>query len=110
MHILKENIDCELHNNFRPRELILTILFFLVTVLEFTGGVPFEILRPVVERTTYEQLFRLEDYNPYLMKDTHCLWEQHCKRRFRTKRREELESWREMYIVRKIWFHSTKRC
>ncbi len=68
-------------------------------MLEFIGGVPFDILRPVLERTTCEQLMALEDYNPYLIEDTHCLWEQHCKRRFRMKSREELETWRDMYIV-----------
>lgn len=75
---------------------------FSLSVLEFIGGVPFDILRPVLERTTCEQLMVLEDFNPYLMEDTHCLWEQHCKRRFRMKNREELETWRDMYIVRII--------
>lgn len=76
-------------------------------VLEFIGGVPFDILRPVLERTTYEQLITLEDYNPYLMEDTHCLWEQHCKLRFRSKSRQELETWRDMYMVRNLHVRST---
>lgn len=75
----------------------------MVIVLEYIGGVPVDILRPVLERTTCEQLMTLEDYNPYLLEDTNWLWEQHCKRRFRTRHREELETWREMYIVRKVW-------
>lgn len=29
-----------------------------------TGGVPFEILEPVLERCTPEQLLRIEEYNP----------------------------------------------
>lgn len=28
------------------------------------GGVPFEILEPVLERCTPEQLLRIEEYNP----------------------------------------------
>ncbi|XP_037051698.1 transcription elongation factor B polypeptide 3-like [Bradysia coprophila] len=79
-------------------EMCIRILQDNIDLLEFIGGVPFDILRPVLERTTCEQLMALEDYNPYLMEDTHCLWEQHCKRRFRSKSREELETWRDMYI------------
>ncbi|KAJ6646830.1 Transcription elongation factor B polypeptide 3, partial [Pseudolycoriella hygida] len=91
----KADSKCKIASLF---EMCMYILQDNIDLLEFTGGVPFDILRPVLERTTYKQLMTLEDYNPYLMEDTHCLWEQHCKRRFRTKRREELETWREMYI------------
>lgn len=83
-------------------ELVVNYLIVITIVLEFTGGVPFDILRPVIERATYEQLMTLEDYNPYLIEDTSYLWEQHCKRRFRSKHRQEMETWREMYIVREI--------
>uniref|UniRef100_A0A336KP71 CSON013174 protein n=1 Tax=Culicoides sonorensis TaxID=179676 RepID=A0A336KP71_CULSO len=69
-----------------------------IDYLEYTGGVPFDILKPVLERATVEQLLSLEDYNPYLIEDSDCLWEQHCKRRFRGKRPEEMESWREMFL------------
>jgi hypothetical protein len=34
------------------------------SVLYDTGGVPFEILEPVLERCTPEQLLRIEEYNP----------------------------------------------
>lgn len=33
-------------------------------VLHETGGVPFEILEPVLERCTPEQLLRIEEANP----------------------------------------------
>lgn len=36
----------------------------LFSVLYETGGVPFEILEPVLERCTPEQLLRIEEYNP----------------------------------------------
>lgn len=36
----------------------------LLSVLYETGGVPFEILEPVLERCTPEQLLRIEEYNP----------------------------------------------
>ena len=32
--------------------------------LEYVGGIPFDILQPVLERCTVSQLYTLEDYNP----------------------------------------------
>lgn len=72
---------------------------FIFLALEFTGGVPYDILRPVLERASPEQLFVLEDHNPYLMEESDELWELHCNRKFRGKHRLEMESWREMYLV-----------
>ncbi|ENN76416.1 hypothetical protein YQE_07077, partial [Dendroctonus ponderosae] len=40
----------------------------------------------------------LEFHNPYLIEDTDELWQLHCQKEFRNKKREELESWREMYL------------
>lgn len=78
-------------------ELCIRVLQKNIDALEFTGGVPFEILRPVVERASADQLLVLEYYNPYLMDDTDVLWQQHCSRRFRGYKRHEMETWREMY-------------
>ncbi|KAK8745093.1 hypothetical protein OTU49_000457, partial [Cherax quadricarinatus] len=69
-----------------------------IDALEFTGGIPFEILRPVLERASPHQLLSLEDFNNYLLDDTNVLWEVHCKRDFRNKKLEEMETWREMWI------------
>lgn len=71
-----------------------------IDLLDVTGGVPFDLLKPVLERASPEQLMNLEHYNPYLMEDSDVLWEQHCKRNFRMHKRkeEECESWREMYM------------
>lgn len=65
--------------------------------LGYTGGVPFDILKPILERATAEQLFRIEDLNPYLSEDTDSLWAALCKRDFKSAQREELECWREVY-------------
>ncbi|MCJ8730881.1 hypothetical protein PDJAM_G00189610 [Pangasius djambal] len=62
------------------------------------GGVPFEILEPVLERCTPEQLLRIEECNPVYMGVTDHLWERHCLRDFRNAQLEEYESWREMYL------------
>lgn len=66
--------------------------------MEYTGGVPYSILKPVLERATPDQLFTLENHNPYLIEDTDELWRLHCGKEFRPKRREEMESWRDMYM------------
>lgn len=68
-----------------------------IEFLECTGGVPFDILRPVLERAKPEQLSNIEYFNSYLLDDSDVLWEPHCKRKFRTRKREEMESWRDMY-------------
>ncbi|XP_012283397.1 transcription elongation factor B polypeptide 3 [Orussus abietinus] len=79
-------------------ELCIRVLIENIEALEFTGGVPFYILKPVLERATSDQLFMLEHHNPYLVEDTDALWQFHCNREFRNKQREEMETWREMYM------------
>ncbi|XP_047480628.1 transcription elongation factor B polypeptide 3-like [Penaeus chinensis] len=69
-----------------------------IDALEFTGGIPFEILQPVLERASPQQLITLEDYNSYLLEDTDVLWETHCKKDFKNKKLEDMETWREMWI------------
>ena len=67
--------------------------------LEYTGGVPYDLLKPVLQHATPDQLFMLEHYNPYLIEDTGELWQFHCQREFRTKQRQDMETAREMYLV-----------
>lgn len=80
-------------------DLCLRVLQKNIDALEYTGGVPFDILKPVLERATPQQLFHFEHYNPYLMDDSDTLWEHHCKIKFRSKKRQEMETWRELYMV-----------
>lgn len=79
-------------------ELCVRLLQKNIDAIEYTGGVPFDILRPILERATPTQLFSFEHYNPYLMEDSDVLWQQHCQRRFRGEKRQEMETWREMFI------------
>ncbi|KAG7208446.1 hypothetical protein KM043_014673 [Ampulex compressa] len=79
-------------------EMCIRVLIENIDALEFTGGVPYDIIKPVLERATPDQLFMLEHYNPYLIEDTDSLWQFHCNREFRNKQREEMETWREMYM------------
>ncbi|XP_066553240.1 elongin A, like isoform X2 [Amia ocellicauda] len=69
-----------------------------IDLLYDIGGVPFEILEPVLERCTPEQLLRIEECNPVYIGETDHLWVIHCKKDFRNEELEEYESWREMYI------------
>ncbi|XP_039994318.1 elongin A, like isoform X2 [Xiphias gladius] len=69
-----------------------------INLLHETGGVPFEILEPVLERCTPEQLLRIEECNPIYVGVTDHLWGKHCQRDFKDSRLQEYESWKEMYI------------
>ncbi|XP_063977701.1 transcription elongation factor B polypeptide 3 isoform X2 [Diachasmimorpha longicaudata] len=79
-------------------DLCIRVLIDNIDALEATGGVPYDILKPVLEKATPDQLFMLEHHNPYLIEDTDSLWQFHCNRQFRNKQREEMESSREMYM------------
>ena len=70
------------------------------SALEITGGVPYTILRPVLERANSQQLYNLEDHNPYLLQDTDELWKALCQKEYRKAVREEMETWRDLYLVR----------
>uniref|UniRef100_A0A3P8VR94 Elongin A, like n=1 Tax=Cynoglossus semilaevis TaxID=244447 RepID=A0A3P8VR94_CYNSE len=69
-----------------------------IDLLYETGGVPFEILEPVLERCTPEQLQRIEECNPIYVGVTDHMWGKHCQRDFRNSELLEYESWKEMYI------------
>ncbi|KAM9345467.1 elongin A, like [Symphorus nematophorus] len=69
-----------------------------INLLYETGGVPFEILEPVLERCTPEQLLRIEECNPIYVGVTDHLWGKHCQRDFKDSKLQEYESWKEMYI------------
>lgn len=77
--------------------LILCLTFSLA--LEYTGGVPFSILEPILKHASPDQLYNLEQYNDYLIEDTGVLWEYHCKKEFRSKVPNKNETWRNFYIV-----------
>jgi elongin-A len=80
--------------------LIASVTLYIISVIEYTGGVPYYILKPILQKATAEQLATFEHYNPYLMEESDALWEVHVNRRFKGKKRDEFESWREMYYVR----------
>lgn len=69
-----------------------------INMLFETGGVPFDILEPVLERCTPEQLLRIEEYNPIYIGETDHLWGKHCQRDFKDAKLQEYESWKEMYL------------
>ncbi|CAI9622441.1 unnamed protein product [Staurois parvus] len=66
--------------------------------IQEVGGVPYEILKPVLERCTPEQLNRIEECNPDFTEDSDHLWKKHCERDFKGHKLLEYESSREMYL------------
>ncbi|XP_797640.3 transcription elongation factor B polypeptide 3 isoform X1 [Strongylocentrotus purpuratus] len=64
-------------------------------------GVPYDIIKPVLEKCTPLQLLHLEDYNPYLIEDTDELWRTHAEKDFRKFKPQEMESFRELYLRKK---------
>ncbi|XP_076865114.1 elongin-A [Brachyhypopomus gauderio] len=66
--------------------------------IEEVGGVPFEILEPVLDRCTPEQLYRIEQFNQYFIEESADLWMRHCQRDFKREAPQEYESWRELYL------------
>ncbi|XP_020383677.2 elongin A, like isoform X2 [Rhincodon typus] len=62
------------------------------------GGVPFEIIEPVLGRCTPEQLFRIEECNPSFIEQSSHFWMKHCKKDFKNEEPQEYESWRELYL------------
>ncbi|KAL1432890.1 hypothetical protein MTO96_001886 [Rhipicephalus appendiculatus] len=79
-------------------EACLKVLMDNIEGMEYTGGVPYDILKPVLERCTPKQLYTLEDYNPYLLNDTDELWQAHCTREFKSSCPDAGETWRELYL------------
>ncbi|KAG5672456.1 hypothetical protein PVAND_002583 [Polypedilum vanderplanki] len=78
-------------------DLCIRVLQENIDFLECTGGVPFEILKPVLERAKPDQLSVIEYYNPYLLEESDILWKPHCQRKWKNKQPAEMETWREMY-------------
>ncbi|NWV34786.1 ELOA1 protein, partial [Grantiella picta] len=79
-------------------EQCIRLLLNNIDLLQEAGGVPFEILEPVLTRCTPEQLFRIEKCNLTFIKETDHLWKKHCQRDFKSESLLEYESWREMYL------------
>ncbi|XP_066530699.1 elongin-A isoform X2 [Hoplias malabaricus] len=66
--------------------------------IDEVGGVPFEILEPVLDRCTPEQLYRIEQVNQHFIEESDELWMRHCQRDFKRETPQEYESWRELYL------------
>uniref|UniRef100_A0A183BM02 TFIIS N-terminal domain-containing protein n=1 Tax=Globodera pallida TaxID=36090 RepID=A0A183BM02_GLOPA len=63
-------------------DICIRFLFNNIDAIDETGSIPFDVLRPILEKANAEQLMRLEKKNPYLREDTNYLWRNHCKREF----------------------------
>lgn len=78
-------------------ELCIRVMQENIDYLECTGGVPFEILKPVLEKAKPDQLRSIEYYNPYILDESDILWQPHCTRKWKNKKPQEMETWRDMY-------------
>ena len=36
----------------------------MLSAIDYVGGIPYDVLKPVIDRATAAQLYNLEDYNP----------------------------------------------
>lgn len=61
-------------------------------------GLPFYILRPVLEKCTPKQLIIIEDKNPRFLKESDYLWKKHSEREFQGCQPLEKETWRDLYM------------
>ena len=75
IHVLQENVD---------------------SIAE-CGGLPYSLLKPILERASPATLMEIEECNPDLMEDTGELWERFVRKSFPRSGREEMETWREVY-------------
>ncbi|KRY72014.1 Transcription elongation factor B polypeptide 3, partial [Trichinella pseudospiralis] len=80
-------------------DMCIRVLSDNIDQLEFTGGVPYAILRPVLCRATPQQLVKIEYFNPYLANDLQELWKEHCKKEFNSLTSDlyKGETYRQMY-------------
>ncbi|KAH8026032.1 hypothetical protein HPB51_015381 [Rhipicephalus microplus] len=84
-------------------DMCLKVLIDNVEGMAYTGGVPYDILRPILEKCTPKQLYTLEDYNPVSF---NCnvpasgwrFFLIHCTREFKSSCPDAGETWRELYL------------
>lgn len=99
IRVLQKNVDGKRLFNYNIDERFQFSFSNSPPALEYTGGVPYDILEPVLLKCSANQLGNIEYYNPYLTEDTNDLWKKHAQRQFRGKKPREMESWKEMYEV-----------
>ncbi|CAG9760407.1 unnamed protein product [Ceutorhynchus assimilis] len=70
-----------------------------LSLIGYTGGAPYSVLEPILEKANPAQLYRIEFNNQYLIDgQTDALWELHCKRDLKYRKKFWWESYRDMYI------------
>ncbi|KAK2713825.1 transcription elongation factor B polypeptide 3-like [Artemia franciscana] len=67
-------------------------------MLEYTGGIPYDLLKNILEKATADQLLQIEQFNPYLLEDTDELWRVICHQQFRKSTPDDCETWRDVYF------------
>ncbi|GMT05646.1 hypothetical protein PENTCL1PPCAC_27820 [Pristionchus entomophagus] len=62
------------------------------------GDIPYHIVKPILEKCTWNQLMEIERKNPYLEEDSDELWEKLVSKHHPTKPSSKHESWKEMFV------------
>ncbi|MFH4974898.1 hypothetical protein AB6A40_001607 [Gnathostoma spinigerum] len=68
-----------------------------IDAYEELGDASFDILKPVLERCTPEQLSHIEKKNPHLIEECDVLWEKIVARLYPKAELDEYETWKECY-------------
>ncbi|CAG9772467.1 unnamed protein product [Ceutorhynchus assimilis] len=70
-----------------------------LSLIGYTGGVPYSVMKPILQKATTGELYRIEFNNQYLLNgQTDELWELHCRRDLPYRKKLCWESYRDMYI------------
>jgi hypothetical protein len=78
--------------------LCIDVLIEHIDVIEEVGAIPFDVLRPVLEKCSAQQLKRLEFYNQHFIEDDDELWQKICRKDFREALPRKGQSWRDLYM------------
>lgn len=78
-------------------DLCISFIGLHIELLDKTGSIPYDILKPALQKATPSQLGYIEHRNRYLMEDSDELWEVFCTKEFPGAKLRSNESWRDCY-------------
>ncbi len=111
---LKDNVDGKYSSNIKKS---IFILFYIVVCRTYFNRLPYDVVKPILDSATPEQLHLIIDHNPvdiifyvlYLIifficlkdyvDDAEPLWQHFCSIHFKDAQRDECESYFELYWV-----------
>ncbi|KAK0404523.1 hypothetical protein QR680_017488 [Steinernema hermaphroditum] len=82
----------------RLESLCINVLLMHLNDIEAMNGTPYDLVKPVLEKCTPEQLLHIEAYNEYLLEDTDELWARICDKKYPNEETYKCETWRDFYL------------